>query len=1210
MAQRVVKRKKLELFFILIVILIFFTLSNKYVIKGMKDRFDVGGLVDKIISLRYDLLTDKSITCEGNKVDIFVEGGKLCRKRIASENDNRYKYLEIFDNYPKTVNGKESVYDFLDEGDIKVADNFLNNQFEIERYKSIKIDQLNWEEDPYGERYWRFIFYSLRETRHLLYAYTETGDERYRDKLVEIIEDFIDKGIDKPYAWDDYHGVAFRTMTLVNTWWKLREQNALPVDTSEKILETLKVHGNFLLEEEHYENEYNHGISQMAALLILAVNFPELDENGEWLRVATLRLNGGIDTLVDDDGILIENSPYYHFYTLEKYFLINEFLKKYNIHTGDKLEKTVQKMISYATYILQPNLKVPLLGASLQRTVGNSGVFQEIGEKNPEFLYVLTQGRRGTQPRDLNKYYSTAGQVIMRSSWDKKTKFDDNFKNQTQVIFDVGPYRTDHSDLDALSFNLYSNGKTLLTDTGLYTYEDDQLLKKYFHGTRGHNTILVDGEDQRGGSPSAGELVEKDGYTVLSAQHNLFSHINHQRAMILLGHNLVLVVDRLMAEKEHDYEQLFHLFPGAKIKKTGTTLTAVGEGEGEKLIIRQLNNEKIELASVIGDEKTGNGFCSEEYEKKIPCYMLSYKQRAQNTSYVTLLEIGNEEEYISSAVTDNEIRIETKDRSYTINLNELDVDFLKNNKLKKNVEEEYSLMLNQKSGKWRLTGKGEKSFDIKNEKGKVAIIPTENNKEVSFAESPYYELEVKDLDTYYSMKEGIFTDIPFTGSKRVFKIYEQEDFLPILGYHHVIGDKEEITYPTLQVHASDFENQIKYLTIEKGCRWFTFEDIMENYILKGEKIPKRACVLNFDDGRKNHFTNGYRIFKKYGAVATFYVVAERAAGKSASYMNFSELDELTKNGNVVGSHTVNASGLVTDELSSEEIEYQLKEAKRLLTKQGYDVTTFAYPRGEQNEEIVALTSKYYIGGRDTSKDNHWREKRPLTTSFDKNFIWHMHYHKPELESPEELWKEIGYNNWWQFEEDYQVDVDRDGDIQILSSHDPTDNSYANVSLRDPSDAISNKFIVSRDAEYTIEVYGTVNNRNIARYSFSPMMNIYVDGEKLAIEKNENEECNVYKGQYYCFYNVTVSLNEGEHFISIKSVQEDTKVDKFRMYRLGQVNDEYALNVKKIQRVFPEEYPDPLEVSISVVNRHSLIIWTYALFFGILLLLIYFRINKK
>ena len=78
-----------------------------------------------------------------------------------------------------------------------------------------------------------------------------------------------------------------------------------------------------------------------------------------------------------------------------------------------------------------------------------------------------------------------------------------NLPNQTFVTFNAGTYRTSHSDLDALGITMYSNGSEVLPTSGLFTYTEEPDLE-YFHGTRSHNTVVVDGKDQAEGSAEAG----------------------------------------------------------------------------------------------------------------------------------------------------------------------------------------------------------------------------------------------------------------------------------------------------------------------------------------------------------------------------------------------------------------------------------------------------------------------------------------------------------------------------------------------------------------------------------------------------------------------------------------------------------------------------------------------------------------------------------
>ena len=136
-------------------------------------------------------------------------------------------------------------------------------------------------------------------------------------------------------------------------------------------------------------------------------------------------------------------------------------------------------------------------------------------------------------------------------------------------------------------------------------------------------------------------------------------------------------------------------------------------------------------------------------------------------------------------------------------------------------------------------------------------------------------------------------------------------FLPILGYHYVVPDNQEIpeSKKFLEIHASKFEEQIDYMTNTLGCRWLTLGELMENYVLKSEKIPKQACAINFDDGHKDGYTIIFPILKKYGVVATFYIITD-SLGKPA-YMTWEQVDELYRAGHEIGSHTLLAIALST-----------------------------------------------------------------------------------------------------------------------------------------------------------------------------------------------------------------------------------------------------------------------------------------------------------
>ncbi|HBV01456.1 MAG TPA: heparinase II/III family protein [Candidatus Paceibacterota bacterium] len=580
--------------------------------------------------------------------------------------------LEIRGDSYKVKSGKEVIYSYIDKGDIRVADEILNNNYELSRFSPVKIDSITWKEDHYSDIYWRFNFYNLEPVRNLLFAWEVTGNSLYKYKLIEIVESFINKGLNDPYSWDN-HGAAFRTMTLVNVWSKLHRKGELPGDLSFKILWALRVHGDFLANPAHFEGDYNHGLDQSAALYLLAVNFPDMVGADAWLKVSSNRINALVTTIIDGDGVLVENSPYYHFYVLEKFWEINTYAKKNHLPAFANLDEKIDKMISYAATVLQPDLTVPTIGASLQRKFNLSGIYADMAKSHPDLLFVLTKGTKGKRPTKLNIHYPVSGQTILRSGWGKGK----NYAKQTQLIFDVGSYRTDHSDLDALSFNLYSNGLALMPDAGLYTYEDGSY-RSYFHGTKSHNTVVVDGKDQSAAEKTTGSsekvypgfFEEGDGYVYQSGEHELYQGVSHERAIAMIEDSTILIFDNLKSSLEHTYEQMFHLFGGAEISVDGLTLTAKWKDKAQSLTIRQFNTDGVGLTTDIGKQNPPNGLCSFEYKVAVPCYSISYLQKGNNASYVTAISIGKNQATIHVDRDSNLLNVQTKNNSYSIRINE------------------------------------------------------------------------------------------------------------------------------------------------------------------------------------------------------------------------------------------------------------------------------------------------------------------------------------------------------------------------------------------------------------------------------------------------------------------------------------------------------------------------------------------------------------
>lgn len=539
--------------------------------------------------------------------------------------------------------GKESVFADLNEGDIPVAENLLDDVWPARGFPLVNLGwPLTWTEDPYGDIYWRFYQYGLRPLGDLLYAWQTTGDTRFRDKLVAILASYTAYDAARPFnrlTLDNNHASAFRAMTLVNCYFKLQRAGALPEDLRVAMEASIGRLGAFLNDPAHYEGGVNLGFNEAGALLMVAENFPAMDGAATWRATAVQRLEELLTTAVDADGVEVENSPYYHVYVLGLVNQIAEWAKRYEPALADDYAAAARRMLRHAAYVTQPNGYLPMLGATATTFLPSQDppVYRPMADADPEFAFAYTRGRRGTPPPDGAYLFPVSGLFLMRSPMGSVA----NLTNQTFVTFDAGPYRTEHSDLDALGVTVYSNGATVLPEAGLFSFEQ-QPERGYFHGTRAHNTVVVDGRDQAKGAAVPGPYGTANGMSWATGTSRLYSGVTHRRAVAVLRQGLVLVLDRLASTASHDYAQTWHLPPGTRTETAGADVLVTDTATGRRtLAIRQAEPAGMAVRSVSGQTSPVlQGWYSAVYGAKVPSPAVEFTRTAAAARYATLLAAG------------------------------------------------------------------------------------------------------------------------------------------------------------------------------------------------------------------------------------------------------------------------------------------------------------------------------------------------------------------------------------------------------------------------------------------------------------------------------------------------------------------------------------------------------------------------------------------
>jgi hypothetical protein len=537
--------------------------------------------------------------------------------------------------------GREAMYAEFNQGDLATAENLLDNVWPARGFPLPRLAwPLSWTDDPYDDAYWRFVFYALRPTANLVWAYETTKDPRYADRLVAILRSYVAYDATRPFdrdTFDNNHAAAYRAMVLVNSYARLRAWGLLPADLEAGLRRSIEKLGGFLEDPRHFESTHNHGFNEAAALLLVADSFPDLPAAARWRALGIDRLLQMLDNTVDADGVEVENSPFYHVYVLGLVSQIAAWAERYEPAVAGPYRAAERKMLRYAAYVTQPDGTLPMLGATATTILPNQDptIYKPLTALDPNFAFAYTRGASGTPPAERAALFHVSGLFVLRSPLASAAELRD----QSVVTFDAGAYRTDHSHLDALSLTLYSHGATVVPEAGLFTYLPGPDFD-YFHGTRGHNTVLVDGDDQAQGDASPGRHGTIGDAAWASGVSRLYRGVEHRRTVVLLRHGVVLVWDGLAGSAAHRYTQLWHLAPGARVSRQGGVVVARDARDRPSVAIAQAGAGGIALDVREGATSPMQGWYSSQYGKKVPVPALEYARTGESASFATVLAAG------------------------------------------------------------------------------------------------------------------------------------------------------------------------------------------------------------------------------------------------------------------------------------------------------------------------------------------------------------------------------------------------------------------------------------------------------------------------------------------------------------------------------------------------------------------------------------------
>ena len=170
------------------------------------------------------------------------------------------------------------------------------------------------------------------------------------------------------------------------------------------------------------------------------------------------------------------------------------------------------------------------------------------------------------EPATASADFANGGYAVMRDGWSDT----DNY-----LIVDcgeVGSLAGGHGHADALSIELAIRGKTMLVDSGTYTYHESRELRDYFRSTAAHNTLVIDGVSSSVPGSAFGwktraeakrkTWISEERFDLFEGSHNGYERLKdpatQTRSILFLKNDYWIMRDVVETTGSHEYSLNFH----------------------------------------------------------------------------------------------------------------------------------------------------------------------------------------------------------------------------------------------------------------------------------------------------------------------------------------------------------------------------------------------------------------------------------------------------------------------------------------------------------------------------------------------------------------------------------------------------------------------------------------------------------------------------
>jgi hypothetical protein len=556
---------------------------------------------------------------------------------------------------------------------LEIANDAMNNHFELLGSGKIKLDPINWHIDFKSGYVWdNGLFYKkykiidinndadvklpweLSRASFFLslgQAYLLTKDDKYANKIVQLISHWIDENkLMHSINWTCTMDVSIRAVNWMYALNMIVDSAALTYEVIAKVHRSLLEHGFYIFNnlEKSFPFSANHYASNIAGLLFIGSLYKDAHFGSVWYNFAKEEYGQELRSQVLPNGVHFEKSISYHRLMVELFIYPYLVMKRNNEFVEIDLEYKLQSMFNFTFHYLRNDGTAPMIGdddnarllsftnfdffnheylLNISNAIFNTKFYSSI--KNcPEVFFLCAENSNQLNLEEYLKpssvFYKDVGFTIMRN--DDYYIFINNsglskHPNARKKINGT------HTHCDLLSFDYSIGNNHFIVDPGTYVYTSSAKLRNEFRSTSKHNTLMIDNLDIHNlpvddlfsvedfAYPTLNDYAETNQLISLKAAHSGYEKIGvkHTRLFEFQKEDKVFsIIDNIISDRQHDYHFYFH-FAENMMPKIENECIIIEANDGSKIQLAFRSNANFKLKIINDTVSPSYGILRDSY---------------------------------------------------------------------------------------------------------------------------------------------------------------------------------------------------------------------------------------------------------------------------------------------------------------------------------------------------------------------------------------------------------------------------------------------------------------------------------------------------------------------------------------------------------------------------------------------------------------------